>query len=206
MSCFSFTLLFGGIPALERGAQRLADASATGLSWPLGLLGLGAIALYGLIALPFGLKNGFLVRQNAAATPLGLGLDALRRFIAPALLEETIFRVMLLPHPVEGVPGDRWLLWGIVSFVAFVLYHVLLDRTLYRGTGAGLSDPRFLVLAGWLGLILIGAYWITGSLWVVVLMHWVVVLVWVYRFGGWARLSGVRAVRGRERKPIAPFR
>lgn len=199
-------MLFGGIPVLDRVAQRLVDAFATGLSWPLGLLGLGAIALYGLIAIPFGLKSGFLVRQKAVVNPLSLGLDALRRFVAPALLEETIFRVMLLPHPMEGVPSDRWLLWGIVSFVAFILYHVALDKTLYRGAGAGLSDPRFLVLAGWLGLVLIGAYWITGSLWLVVLMHWVVVLVWVNRLGGWARLNGVGAARSRARQPIEPFR
>ncbi|MBD2112958.1 MULTISPECIES: CPBP family glutamic-type intramembrane protease [Cyanophyceae] len=200
------TTFFGGVPILGRVTQRLADAFATGLSWPMGLLGLVMLSLYGLVALPFGLRNRFLVRQQAASSPMGFALDALRRFIAPALLEETIFRVMLLPHPVEGVPGDRWLLWGIVSFVAFILYHVVLNRTLYRGARAGLSDPRFLVLAGWLGLVLIAAYWITGSLWLVVLMHWVVVLVWVYRFGGWARLSGVRAVCGRERKLTAPFR
>ncbi|MBW4485607.1 MAG: CPBP family intramembrane metalloprotease [Tildeniella torsiva UHER 1998/13D] len=118
-----------------------------------------------------------MVQQNAVVDPLSWGLDALRRFVAPALLEETIFRVMLLPHPVEGVPGDRWLLWGIVSFVAFIFHHILLDKTLYKGANAGLSDPRFLVLAGWVGLVLIGAYWITGSLWLVVLMHWAVVLV-----------------------------
>ncbi|HZG40264.1 MAG TPA: CPBP family glutamic-type intramembrane protease [Nodosilinea sp.] len=186
---FGLKMLFDGIPVLDRVAQRLADAFATGLSWHLGLLGLGAIALYGLVAIPYGLKNGFLVRQNAVANPLSLGLDALRRLIAPALLEETIFRVMLLPHPNEGVPSDGWLLWGIVSLVAFILYHVVLDKTLYRGGKAGLSDPRFLGLAGWLGLVLSGLYWMTGSLWLVVLLHWAVVLVWIYSLGGWARLG-----------------
>lgn len=127
------TALFGGVPVLGRIAQRLADAVATGLSWPMGLLWLVMLALYSLVALPFGLRNKFLVRQRAGLAPVGFGLDALRRFVAPALLEETIFRVMLLPHPVEGVPGDRWLLWGIVSFGAFILYHVVLDKTLYRG-------------------------------------------------------------------------
>ncbi len=194
-------MLFDGIPGLDRVAQRLADAFATGLSWPMGLLGLGAIALYGLVAIPLGLKSGFLVRRNAVASPLSLGLDALRRLIAPALLEETIFRVMLLPHPNEGVPGDRWLLWGIVSLVAFILYHVGLDKTLYQGAEAGLSDPRFLVLAGWLGLVLSGLYWMTGSLWLVVLMHWIVVLVWIYGLGGWARLGGA-ARRGQSQKTV----
>ncbi|MGB6016774.1 MAG: CPBP family glutamic-type intramembrane protease [Nodosilinea sp.] len=193
-------MLFNDIPILDRVAQRLADAFATGLSWPMGLLGLGAIALFGLVALPLGLKSKFLVRQSAVASPLSLGLDALRRLIAPALVEETVFRVMLLPHPLEEVPGDRWLLWGVVSLVAFIGYHVVLDNTLYKGAKAGLSDPRFLGLAGWLGLVLIGAYWITGSLWLVTLMHWAVVLVWIYSFGGWARLGGATAVASQSRK------
>ena len=154
----------------------------------MGLLGLAAIALYGLVALPLGFWTGFLVRQSVVPNPLTLGLDLLRRFIAPALVEETIFRVVLLPHPTEGVPEGRWLLWGGISLVAFIFYHVALDQTLYRGTGAGLSEPRFLVLAGWLGLVLSGVYWLTGALWLVVLIHWVVVLVWVYGLGGWARL------------------
>ncbi|MBE9157163.1 CPBP family intramembrane metalloprotease [Nodosilinea sp. LEGE 06152] len=177
------------VPIVDLITQRLLSAFATGLSWPMGLLGLGAIALYGLVALPIGLRTGFLVRQRAAVSPLSLGLDMLRRLIAPALVEETIFRVLLLPHPAEGVSEARWLLWGSVSLVAFVLYHVALDQIVYRGAGAGLSDPRFLALAGWLGLVLTGAYWLTGSLWLVVLIHWAVVLVWVYGLGGWARLA-----------------
>ncbi|MGG6240730.1 CPBP family glutamic-type intramembrane protease [Nodosilinea sp. AN01ver1] len=176
-------------PVLDLIARRLTEAFATGLSWPMGLLGLAAIALYSLIALPVGLWTEFLVRQSVVSGRLSLGWDALRRFIAPALVEETIFRVMLLPHPAEGVAAGRWLLWSIVSLALFVLYHVVLDKTLYRKAGAGLSDPRFLLLAGWLVLVLTGAYRLTGSLWLVVLMHWIVVLVWVYGLGGWARLS-----------------
>ncbi|PSN77442.1 CPBP family intramembrane metalloprotease domain-containing protein, partial [filamentous cyanobacterium CCP4] len=170
-------------PVVALIARRLTEAFAAGLSWPMGLLGLAAIALYGLVALPVGLWTGFLVCQSVVPSPLNLGLDMLRRFIAPALVEETIFRVMLLPHPAEGVPEGRWLLWGSISLTAFILYHVALDKTLYKGAGAGLSEPRFLVLAGWLGLVLSGAYWLTGSLWLVVLIHWVVVLVWVYGLG-----------------------
>ncbi|PSR15824.1 CPBP family intramembrane metalloprotease domain-containing protein, partial [filamentous cyanobacterium CCP3] len=89
-------------PVLDLIAWRLAEAFAAGLSWSMGLLGLGAIALYGLLALPAGLWTGFLVRQSVALSPLDLGLDMLRRFIAPALVEETMFRVVLLPHPAEG--------------------------------------------------------------------------------------------------------
>ncbi|MGB3202103.1 MAG: hypothetical protein WBA99_14460 [Nodosilinea sp.] len=73
----------------------MANASAIGLSWPRVLLG-GELAFYSLLALSCGLKSGFLVRQSVGVGPLTLGLDALRRLIAPALL--------------EAVPNDRWLL------------------------------------------------------------------------------------------------
>ncbi|WP_017300762.1 type II CAAX prenyl endopeptidase Rce1 family protein [Nodosilinea nodulosa] len=194
-------MLFGDGFVLRLVAQRLAEAWATGLTWPMGLQGLAGLVLYGLVALPLGLKSGFLVRQNAIAGPLELGLDALRRCIAPALVEEAVFRVMLLPHPSEAVPGDRWLLWSTVSLVVFILYHIALDKTLYSGAEAGLADPRFLALAGGLGLVLIGLYWMSGSLGLVVLVHWLVVLAWIYGFGGWARLGGAALARRGHKAP-----
>lgn len=72
-----------------------------------------------------------------------------------------------------------------------MVYHVGLDKTLYRGAEAGLADPRFLVLAGGLGLALTVAYWLTGSFWLVTLMHWVVVLVWMYGSVSPLRIGGI---------------
>jgi predicted Abi (CAAX) family protease len=94
----------------------------------------------------------------------------------------------LLPHPVEGVPGPWWLFWGIISFLAGIGYHLLLGKTLYRQAQATFCDRRFIVLMGWLFLVLIGIYWITGSLWLVTFIHWAVVMVWLYAFNGWLRL------------------
>ncbi|MGF1568006.1 MAG: type II CAAX prenyl endopeptidase Rce1 family protein [Nodosilinea sp.] len=182
------TTLFGGIPILGQVVQRFADAFAVWPSWRMALLGVGALALYGLLALPYGLRTGFLAHKTAIANPIRFGLHALRLFFIPALVEETLFRVMLLPHPVEGMPGSRWLFWAIVSFISFTLYHWLLGKTIYRRAQDTLLDRRFLVLVGWLGLVLIGLYWMTGSLWLITFVHWAVVLVWIYRLGGRDRL------------------
>lgn len=183
------TGLFGGIPVLGRLAQRSADAFVTGLTPFRTLVGLGLLGLYALVALPYGFKSGFLAKQGSALSPLGLGLGLVRTFFIPALVEEMIFRVWILPHPIEGVPMARWLLWGLLSLGLFVVYHPLMGKFFYKRAYPTFTDRRFLGLMGGLGVILIAAYRITGSLWVVTLMHWVVVVVWLFGLGGLARLT-----------------
>jgi predicted Abi (CAAX) family protease len=197
------TTLMGGIPLVGRAVQRFADALSVPLTLFNGLLGLLALGLYGAIALPYGLRTHFLNRHQAWGRPLPMVLSALRIFLIPALLEEIVFRIMLLPHPKEGVPGPQWILWAALSLVLFVLYHLLLGRTTYKAAWNTLSDRRFLILAGWLGLLLSGLYWITGSLWPIVLVHWAVVMLWIYAFGGKTRLP--RSNRfNRGKKPPEP--
>jgi predicted Abi (CAAX) family protease len=194
------TTLFGLIPGLGRVVQRFADALTT---WPTpGTLALTALfgAIYALIAWFFGHGGGFLVRQNAIGNPLTFLLHSIRLFFAPALAEEIVFRVALLPHPVEGTPGWRWLFWAMVSLVLFILYHLLLGKTLYKSARSTLSDPRFLVLVGWLGLMLISLYGITGSLWLVALLHWAAVMVWIFALGGRDRLPVSFFERRRDQK------
>lgn len=184
------TTLFGGIPVLGRVVQRFTDAFAAAFTWKSIAMILVALGLYGAIALPYGLKNGFLQRRtDTSGHPLGLVWHIIRLFFLPALVEETIFRVMLLPHPNEGVPGPRWLLWAIISLVLFMLYHLLLSRTVYKRARSTFADHRFLTLMGWLGLLLTGVYWITGSLWTITIIHWLVVVAWLFVLGGRQRLG-----------------
>lgn len=182
------TGLMGGIPVVGTVAQRLADSFVT---WPhpdtilVSLLGL---VLYGAVALPFGRRSGFLMGKNAMQSPLYTLLAGVKLWFVPCLVEELIFRVAMLPHPMEGVPGWRWLLWTVLSVTLFVLYHVVLGNTLYREAKDTLQDRRFLTLVGWLGLLLAGLYWMTGSLWLVVWVHWAVVVVWIFTLGGFDRM------------------
>ena len=118
-----------------------------------------------------------------------MGLKALGLFFVPALVEEIVFRVWLLPHPVEGVPGGQWLGWAVVSTGLFVLFHWLLGKLRSKQGQATFGDPRFLILVGWLGLTLTGVYWITGSLGLIALLHWIVVMGWLYGLGGRGRIS-----------------
>ncbi len=182
------TTLFGLIPFVGQAVQRLTDAFVV---WPHGsMVWLGALALglYALFAIPFGLKTRFLKRQNASANPVQVVLTAIYLFFLPALAEEVFFRVMLLPHPLEGVSAGWWLFWAVVNLGLFVVYHWVQGQFFRKHVRETLCDRRFLLLAGWLGVILIGAYRLTGSLWLITFIHWLVVLVWIFALGGYERV------------------
>jgi predicted Abi (CAAX) family protease len=108
---------------------------------------------------------------------------------------------MVLPSPTEGIPGGRWLFWAVVSVGLFVLYHVVLGKTIYRSARDTLCDRRFLTLVGWLGLLLAGVYWITGSLWLIVWIHWAAIIVWIYALGGKTRLPQRRFFKAKQSRP-----
>lgn len=178
------TTLFGLIPGLGRAVQRFADAVTTWPSWWMVLLGGLALAFYGGFAFLYGRNRGFLEVRNGFDNPVEFVLYAVRLFLVPALVEEIIFRVALLPHPKEGIPVWLWLLWATLSLVLYVLWHLLLARTIHRNAREVLTDSRFLALVGGLGVMLTGVYRVTGSLWLIAFIHWIVVLVWIYALGG----------------------
>lgn len=181
------TLFMGGVPVVGTLMKRLAVAVAP-LSLGMGEVILGALLLYGAIALPYGFKSKFLSRQVALENPVIFGIDLVRLLFLPALVEEAIFRVLLLPHPTEGLSEWRWWLVALFGLGLFVSYHLLSARTYYKPGNPTFFDHRFIVLVTWLGIVLTLAYRITGSLWIVTAVHWVVVAVWLYGLGGNARL------------------
>ena len=96
----------------------------------------------------------------------------------PALLEETVFRVLLLPHPMEPVLNiKRWLL-SLISWFGFMAYH------LHPFTPLFFREPAFLVGAGSIGIICTISYLKSGSAWVPITLHWLIVVVWLLLFGG----------------------
>lgn len=183
------TALFGLIPGLSRVALRLARSFAIPLSAPLLGVTLLALVLIAIGLLPFGLKSGYLQWQIVRTPPLRGLLNGAKLFFFPALIEESIFRVMLLPHPTEGVTPTTWLAWAVLGIGLFVVYHWGLSQVRPEA-GQALRDRRFLLMVVWFGLILTLLYSLTGSLWAVTIVHWLVVLGWIYRLGGYQRLQG----------------
>jgi len=188
------TILLGRFPAIALPVSRLIAAAMTlpGLrDW---LVAAGTLLIYGLIALPLGFRQGFLTWGQPLITPLRLqdriGI-ALRAAIAPALVEELIFRVLLLPHPTAGIAIQTWLLWGMFSLLLFLLYHPLNALTFARFGFPTFLQPTFLTLAGLLGLACTVVYQQSGSLWTITAMHWIIVTIWVLWLGGHQKL-GIR--------------
>ncbi|MDZ8189499.1 MAG: CPBP family glutamic-type intramembrane protease [Nostoc sp. ChiSLP02] len=147
------------------------------------------LGIYSAIAIPIGLKFKFLHIQIWSANWTNKSLLILRCLFAPAILEELIFRVFLLPHPTEIINYFDWVLWGIVSLLLFVVYHPLNAKTFFQAGLSAFFNLVFLGLAALLGIVCTVAYALTGSLWVIVLIHWVVVVVWLIVFGGMEKLS-----------------
>ena len=178
------TVLFGQVPVLSTVLRRLIDAVAMPLTVrDLGVTA-GIVLGYGAIALPLGVRLGFLQWHSIGLGPNPLLWGSLKIFMMPALGEELFFRVALLPHPLEGVPEEQWLAWAALSLGLFILYHPLNARTLYRAGHPTFLHPTFLLLAGLLGVACSLAYGMTQSLWPAVVVHWLVVTMWFFRLGG----------------------
>ncbi|HEY9879536.1 MAG TPA: CPBP family glutamic-type intramembrane protease [Leptolyngbyaceae cyanobacterium] len=182
------TLLMGSWPVLGTVMRRMADAVALPSLVAVGVIG-GALLLYGAIALPYGFKSKFLHQQVVLGNPVMFALALVQLLFLPALVEEILFRVLLLPHPSEGLPEWQWWLVALLGLGLFVGYHLLSARTYYKQGYPTFFDRRFIALMTWLGIVLTLAYRTTGSLWVVTAVHWVVVAVWLYGLGGNARLA-----------------
>jgi predicted Abi (CAAX) family protease len=150
----------------------------------------GAVGLilvgYGAIALPIGFSQRFLKFRIWPAKPWQYLLLAVRLFLMPALLEEFVFRVLLLPS--IRIAGPVWLSWAAFSLILFIVYHPFNAKTFYKAGNPTFFNPVFLVLTGLLGFACTIAYFWIGSLLAIALLHWIVVTVWLTGLGGMAKL------------------
>jgi predicted Abi (CAAX) family protease len=141
--------------------------------------------VYTLISLPIGIKLGFLKVEILSSWKTAVRV-LLVAFIAPSLVEEIFFRVLLLPNSTEVVsPAVRWF-FVCLSLVIFVGYHPL---NVLAGCGT-FRNPVFLFLAALLGIICTSAYLQSGSLWPPVILHWLIVVVWLLVLGGYRKVHG----------------
>ena len=187
------TQLLGQLPLVGVVLPRLMDAlfaPLTGRGLALGALLLGA---YAAVALALGRGTGFLPAQRPKVRPLSLMRQAMVLLLTPSLIEETLFRAALLPHPLEGLGPWESTAWGALSVGLFVAWHPLAGRLWYPQGRRLFDDCRFLLLATLLGMACVIAYLATGSIWPPVLIHWLVVLTWLELLGGrWQLGQGVQ--------------
>ncbi len=178
------TSLLGKWPVVGTLLIRLSDAMSTPVTWRTVGIAIAALVGYAMIAIPWGIHTRFLQARPLRLRYFAYPGKLLWLFFLPACVEESLFRVFLLPHPLEGVPLERWLLWALLSTVIFVIYHPLNAWLLYPPGRETFWDRRFLVLVAGLGLLCAFVYQLTGSFWAIACIHWAVVVVWLQFLGG----------------------
>ena len=85
------------------------------------LLGIILLTVYGSIASVLGFKNDFL-QFRLLRSPLRIGRVVVTSFFAPALIEEIVFRVLLLPQPTQNLQQLPPVA-VIINLLIFILYH-----------------------------------------------------------------------------------
>ncbi len=105
---------------------------------------------------------------------------AIVALLAPALGEELLFRVLLLPAPGRPVPASRL----VLSAALFVHGHPPQAWLFGRHWAAVVLDPFFLAAVFVIGIALGRLYARTGSIWPCVLLHWTAVVGWKALLGG----------------------
>lgn len=186
------TIVFGLVPILSTSIVRIWAGIVTLPNLAGWLLVIGLLAGYGVIALAIGFKSKFLtfsLVRDRLQTKIG---SLIHLFFMPALVEEFIFRLLLIPHPIETATTDDIYLRSSISLVLFIIYHPLNALTFFKEGNPTFMDWRFLTLAGLLGIICTIAYLSTGSIWLSVIIHWIVVAAWLKLFGGQQRLSNLK--------------
>jgi predicted Abi (CAAX) family protease len=151
-------------------------------------------------ALPLGLASGLLqVQPLRVGSGKLLGLAAYL-FLRPALVEELVFRGLLLPRDSSAIPRLRLLAISAGSLSLFVVSHPL-NGILFRSAALGLfTNPWFLAVAALLGATCTVAYLVSGSVWPGVAVHWLTVAGWIILLGG----QGLVRTRAGAELAVAP--
>jgi len=146
------------------------------------IFSLSLFIIFAAIAMTIGfnvglLESGLLKSDLIYILPIAL-------FIVPSLLEETIFRGLLIPNDTYLKGSIAVTKRSIISSIIFVLWHPLTALTINPLAKPFFLDPWFLFIVFLLGMVCSLGYIFSRSLWVPVIMHWLTVVVWVLFLGG----------------------
>lgn len=157
--------------------HRVATATLTLPTKQDWLQSVGLLGIHALIYLPIGFGMGFLHVQVQSDWRTIVGVLT-ATFFMPGVLEELLFRVLLIPHPTENHAKSVRYFWIALSWLLFLIYH------LPPYTPDFFKTPAFLLGAGSLGAVCTLSYLKSGSLWTSAVIHWLVVAVWLLVLGG----------------------
>jgi predicted Abi (CAAX) family protease len=150
--------------------------------WRVPLKSWVLLPIFAVAALLLGIGGGVL--KLGFAEPEWPIFFLISVLVSPALLEELIFRGLLIPRDTARRGQRRtWLVIGW-STALYVLAHPLGALTTSPGARSFFLDPVFLIIVALLGITCGYSYVISRSLWVPILIHWLTVVIWVIFLGG----------------------
>jgi uncharacterized protein len=173
--------------ALER-LRDLRDALTTIPDWRTWRTCALVYGFFLAAALPVGLLSGLLRPATPHASPGEMAGAGVLLFVQPALMEEIVFRGLLLPRGWGSMRRGRLVVVAGIALALYVASHPI-NAWLFRPQAFDLfASPAYLVLATLLGLACTATYLISRSIWPPVAVHWLSVATWIWFLGGQALL------------------
>jgi predicted Abi (CAAX) family protease len=136
------------------------------------------------VALPIGFYSGFFEIEILRTDMWVVITLPISLFFMPSLVEEMVFRGLLIPHKSRGVSNRFLLLYSLFSIAVFIAWHPINAMTINPPAYPMFTNPMFLSLAALMAIACTITYIKTGSLWVPVAIHWLTVLAWVFLLSG----------------------
>ena len=142
------------------------------------------VALYGSAALWI-LHKAKLFKRSSEKVPVSkLLLLALIAIFTPSLIEETLYRVLLLPHPNEAATLSTTIGLTLFSVALYVVAHPLLAWLVWPWSRQIFYRGSFLAIVTLLGVACSFVYLLTGSVYAPLFIHWLTIVVWKAFYGG----------------------
>jgi predicted Abi (CAAX) family protease len=174
---------------VERRWQDLRDALATIPDWRTWRTCAVVYAGFLLCAAPIGIQSG-LLRPGTPALSAGEMIGgSLLLFVQPALIEEILFRGLLLPRRADSMTRGRLFVLALAALALYLVSHPLNAMLFRPGVLTLFESPVYLVLTALLGVTCTATYWISRSIWPPTLLHWLTVIIWIWFLGGHALLQ-----------------
>lgn len=142
------------------------------------------LALYCLIALAINWRfKVFAFKPTNLPLPKAFLLVAIA-IVTPSLLEESIYRGLLVPRASESMSFAVKQSWIAFSLLLYVGSHPLIAKLFWPWCKPIFYNPAFLLIVLVLGIACTTLYQFSQSLYPAVLIHWITIVAWKMIFGG----------------------
>lgn len=134
------------------------------------------LPVYGVFALVVGFSGGLFAWTTPALWEIAV--VPLLLVVYPSLIEEFVFRGLLLPAGLADTSRRRQIAAVTLNTAAFVVYHPINHWTLSLSETDMFVEPAFLLIVAALGAACGYVRLRTRSLWSPIAIQWLTVVVW----------------------------